>query len=177
MKYSLWLCPPESSPSFVLLDSLLSDVSKSLLTERFVPHATLFSPVLADNDEDAVDQVRKYAKTLAPGGIHVDIAALKTGSKYYQCILLEAINSDSLLAANNAAREYWNAQSQPLFNPHVSVAYGQLAGEELNNAETLVRSMLPNDLQQLSFVAKEIRIVMTVGPCSQWYIAGRVPID
>ncbi|KAJ2063589.1 hypothetical protein GGI17_001664 [Coemansia sp. S146] len=177
MKYSLWICPPESSLPFVLLDTLLSDTSKALSTERFAPHVTLFSPVLADNDEDVVDQVCKYAKALAPGGIHVDIASLTTGSKYYQCMLLEAMRSDSLLAANKAARQYWNAQSQPLFNPHVSVVYGKLAGEELSNAEALVRSMLPKDPQQLSFVAKEIHIVMTVGSCNQWYIAGRVPID
>ncbi|KAJ2350360.1 hypothetical protein GGH91_000218, partial [Coemansia sp. RSA 2671] len=158
------------------LDSLLSSASESLSTERFAPHATLFSPVLATTDESAVDQVRQYVESLAPGGIHVNISSLATGLKYHQSIFLEAASSDSLLAANKAARQHWGAQNQPLFCPHVSVVYGNFAGEELKRAESLVHGMLPNDLQQLSFVAKEVYIVKTVGSCSQWYVAGRVPI-
>ncbi|KAJ2316120.1 hypothetical protein GGI00_007075, partial [Coemansia sp. RSA 2681] len=57
-KYSLWLCPPEASEAFAKLDTLLSDASTSLGTERFAPHATLFSPVQAGTDEEAVAQAR-----------------------------------------------------------------------------------------------------------------------
>ncbi|KAJ2474640.1 hypothetical protein EV174_005560 [Coemansia sp. RSA 2320] len=176
MKYSLWLCPPATSAAFGALDKLLLHASKRLESERFEPHLTLFSPVIADSDEDAVDQVREFAKVLTPGGINVNIAALETGHKYYQCVVLGVARSKGLLEANSAACQHWNKLDLPPFFPHVSVVYGDFVNQQLDAALSLVDGMLPKDLKDLSFEATEIRVVSTVGPCNQWRTAGVVRI-
>ncbi|KAJ2898059.1 hypothetical protein IWW38_001525, partial [Coemansia aciculifera] len=165
-----------SSAAFAKIDTLLSDASSSLHTERFAPHVTLFSPVIAASDEEAIAQVHKYAETLASNSISVVVTELAAGSKYYQCIILKAMSSDTLECANKAARQYWSMQNQPCFNPHVSIVYGDLADEQLSKALSLVRNKLPVDLQELSFVATEIRVANTEGPCDQWRTIGNVPI-
>ncbi|KAI8326098.1 LigT-like protein [Martensiomyces pterosporus] len=187
-KYSLWICPPPGSASHTRIGALITEFSESLGTSLFPPHATLFSPIRAASDEQAIGQVKAYVAKLHEehkglAGIPVGTLNIATGEKFYQCILLEVGNagpgySDAMFrSANETARRHWAAEDQRAFYPHVSLVYGEYEPERLASIASDVRSALPDDARSLSYVATEIRIVETVGPCEQWRDIGGVSIS
>ncbi|KAJ1960674.1 hypothetical protein GGI12_003672 [Dipsacomyces acuminosporus] len=187
-KYSLWVCPPPGTQPHSEIDALIAKFSKSLDAPRFPPHATLFSPIKAATDEQAIQQVQAYISQLHEqsngiAGIPVGVLGLATGKKFYQCVLLEVGTTGSqydeavIRSANAAARKNWTAEAQPEFYPHVSLVYGEYTPERLASIASKVRDELPSQVHSLSYVATEIRIVETVGPCEQWRDIGAISIS
>ncbi|KAJ2768816.1 hypothetical protein IWQ56_002794 [Coemansia nantahalensis] len=181
-KYSLWLSPPGASPASQAVAAAIDKLSSALGGPRFPPHATLFSPVRADSDAKALEQVEHYAAKLRrqlgadTAGIPVEVDSVAAGSTYYQCVFLKGPASEALAAANAAAREQWGAAGQEPFMPHVSLVYGDHPADALPGLQTQAAEALPKDLAALSYVATEIRIVATSGQCEQWHEVGRVSI-
>ncbi|KAJ1722365.1 hypothetical protein LPJ53_003196 [Coemansia erecta] len=184
-KYSLWLCPPAGSDAYAKLDSVIRAFAASLKTPLFSPHATLFSPVRANSDENAMIQVSEYVKRLddklgdsiRANGIPVCVCDVATGDKFYQCVLLDAPSSNILEAANSVAREHWSAADMPAYYPHVSIVYGEFEQSRLADIASQVRDSLPVNIQhELSFTASEIRVIETVGPCEEWRDIGSVSL-
>ncbi|KAJ2787078.1 hypothetical protein GGI15_001011 [Coemansia interrupta] len=184
-KYSLWLCPPGGSDAYSKLDSVIRRFAGSLKTPIFPPHATLFSPVRAGSDRDAMAQVSEYVKrmddklgdSIRANGIPVCVCDVATGNTFYQCVFLDAPSSHILEAANRIAREHWSAADMPAYYPHVSIVYGEFDKNRLDEIASQVRDDLPVNIQhELSFTASEIRVVETVGPCDQWRDIGSVSL-
>ncbi|KAJ2076775.1 hypothetical protein H4R24_005515 [Coemansia sp. RSA 988] len=181
-KYSLWLCPPKASSAHSVLDTAIAELSSSLGTPRFGPHITLFSPIMASSDAEALEQTSAYSDQLRQQskdgvtGISVDIGDLATGSTFYQCVFLECPGSPDLFKANDIAREHWRVEGQPLYRPHVSLLYENCPTEKLAKMKAQARAALPADMPKLTFVATDIYVVKTTGPCSQWSCAGNVSI-
>ncbi|KAJ2608633.1 hypothetical protein H4S08_004372 [Coemansia sp. RSA 1365] len=179
-KYSLWLCPPTASSTHSVLDTAIAELSASLGTPRFAPHVTLFSPIMASSNAEAlkqtsayVDQLRQHTKATA---ISVDTGDLATGSTFYQCIFLGCPGSPDLFEANVIARKHWNIDNRPPFRPHVSLLYDNCPADKLASMKARVRSALPAVMPKLSFMASEIFVVKTTGPWSQWSCVGTVSI-
>ncbi|KAJ2399256.1 hypothetical protein GGI23_002762 [Coemansia sp. RSA 2559] len=183
-KYSLWLCPSGDSNSQVLLNEIITECSKPLGAPHFHPHITLFSPVFANSDSDALTQVREYIvklhseldKDALSAGIPFRASKVAIGGKYYQCVLLEEQGSAVLAQANAIARQHWNANNQPDFYPHASLVYGDYSKSKRKQIAADVIAMLPGDIEQLSFFTSEIRVVQTEGPCEQWRDIGSIHI-
>ncbi|KAJ2703893.1 hypothetical protein FB645_003713 [Coemansia sp. IMI 203386] len=184
-KYSLWLSPPAGSEQYRKLDLAISKFSSMLESPRFSPHLTLHSPVYAESDADALQQVRDYVQKLyqsigdsvRTSGIPVGIRDVATGTKFYQCVLLHAPNSNVLLEANAIAREKWKTAKDPTYYPHVSLFYGDCESDKREALAKQIRDSLPVDMQtELSFTAQEVRIIATVGPCEEWRDIGSVSL-
>ncbi|KAJ2799246.1 hypothetical protein H4R20_004515 [Coemansia guatemalensis] len=182
-KYSLWLCPPTTSTTHSVLDAAIAKLSLSLGTPRFAPHVTLFSPIMASSDAEALEQTSAFVGQLRQQnkdgamGISVDIGDLATGSTFYQCVFLECPGSPELFKANSIARQHWRIESQPQFRPHISLVYNNCPTDKLAKMKAQVRAALPADMPMLSFVATDIYVVKTAGPLSQWSCAGTVSIS
>ncbi|KAJ2717159.1 hypothetical protein H4R19_000103 [Coemansia spiralis] len=182
-KYSLWLCPPAASAAASALAAAIAKLSSALGGPRFPPHATLFSPVAADcGDAEALEQTARFAAELRRqlgadvAGIPVEVDCLAAGDTYHQCIFLKESGSEALAAANAAARQHWGAASQPLFVPHVSLVYGNHPADAMPRLLTQAGTVLPDDLAALSYIATDICVISTSGPCEQWREVGRVSI-
>ncbi|KAJ2737923.1 hypothetical protein H4R23_001505 [Coemansia sp. Cherry 401B] len=169
------------SAAYSGIDAVIARFSSVLNTPRFSPHLTLFSPIRADTDQAALEQVAAYVEHLRKhqlADIGVDISGLATGNKFHQCVLLEAATASSgLSTANAVARQHWDSAGQPPYRPHVSLVYGDYHGSELENLKLQVERELPNDPSALSFATTQILVVETSGSCEQWYSAGSVHID
>ncbi|PIA17607.1 LigT-like protein [Coemansia reversa NRRL 1564] len=181
-KYSLWLCPPTASSAHSVLDTAIAELSASLGSPRFAPHVTLFSPIMASSNAEAlkqtsayVDQLRQLIKDGATG-ISVNIGDLATGSTFYQCVFFECTGSPDLFEANAIARKHWHIENRPPFRPHVSLLYENCPADKLACMKARVRSVLPADMPKLSFMASEIYVVKTTGPWFQWSCVGTVSI-
>ncbi|KAJ1821171.1 hypothetical protein LPJ56_001191 [Coemansia sp. RSA 2599] len=184
-KYSLWLCPPANSAQHRKLDSAIGQFSSMLESPRFVPHLTLHSPAYAESDADILEQVRDYVKQLGEklgdnvcaNGIPIGIRDVATGARFYQCVLLDAPFSDDLLRANAIAREKWTTVKDSAYYPHVSLIYGDYGQDKREALARQIRNSLPANIRDdLSFVAKDVLVVSTVGPCEEWRSIGSVSI-
>ncbi|KAJ2372996.1 hypothetical protein IW150_003838 [Coemansia sp. RSA 2607] len=184
-KFSLWLCPPVGSDAYSKLDSVIREFAASLQTPLFSPHATLFSPVRANDDRSAMLQVSEYVKRLddklgdsiRANGIPVCVCDVATGNMFYQCVLLDAPSSNILEAANSVARDHWGVADMPAYYPHVSLVYGEFDQKRLAEIASQVRDVLPVNIQhELSFTASEVRVIETVGSCDQWRDIGSVSL-
>ncbi|KAJ1731977.1 hypothetical protein LPJ61_002266 [Coemansia biformis] len=181
-KYTIWLCPPAASPAHSKLAAAINSLSATLGGPRFPPHATLFSRIPANSDSDAVEQVSRYAAELRRhlgsdlAGVPVEVDSLATSDNFYQCVVLKEVGSATLAAASAVAREHWAATDRPPFFPHVSLVYGDHPPAKMAALKEQVSRVLPADLASLSYVATEISIFTTSGPCEQWHEVGRVSI-
>lgn len=183
-KYSLWLCPSSTSVAFETLNRYITNFATSYKTESFQPHLTLFSPIYADSDKHAIEQVRSYVDKLHQQKIDsnlsflsIDIGKLATGNTYHQCILLEATHSQPFYDANSIARKHWNVSDRRPFYPHVSLVYGDFTTERKTAMAAEVSSVLPETMDRLSFAATDIRIIETVGSSDQWRDVARISIE
>ncbi|KAJ1647675.1 hypothetical protein J3B02_000251 [Coemansia erecta] len=185
-KYSLWLCPTTGSEPHHRLNSAISQFSSILGSPRFAPHLTLHSPVYAESGVDVLEQVRDYVEQLGQklgdnvraNGIPIGIRDVTTGAHFYQCVLLHAPFSDILLKANAIAREKWNTAKDPKpFYPHVSLIYGDFDQDKKEKLAKQIRDSLPANIREdLSFTAKQVRVVSTAGPFEEWRDIGSVSI-
>ncbi|KAJ1667372.1 hypothetical protein EV178_001366 [Coemansia sp. RSA 1646] len=181
-KYSLWLCPLAGSSAQAHLSGIITHYTKTLGAPLFSPHATLFSPVIASSDGDALAQVRDYVaklhgelcKETLRVGIPFKASSVATGCKYHQCVLLEEQGNPALALANGIARQHWNATNQLDFYPHASLVYGDYTSAKREEIAADVNSKLPEDIEQLSFFAPEIHVVQTTGPCEEWRDIGSI---
>ncbi|KAJ2454137.1 hypothetical protein EV183_001739 [Coemansia sp. RSA 2336] len=176
-KYSLWLCPSPDSTAFSFISSIIDQFAQSIGAPPFSPHLTLFSPIRADTDKEALDQVAEFAGKLREHklvDLPVNVVDVGTGHKFHHCLFLEACGA--LAEANSIARKHWAVASQPPYQPHVSLLYGEYDAEKLNSLQRQVRAMLPTDMAQVSFKTNKIYLVETSGACAQWYIAGHVTL-
>ncbi|KAJ2849774.1 hypothetical protein IWW36_002395 [Coemansia brasiliensis] len=177
-KYSLWLCPSQDSTAFSFISSIINQFAQSINSPQFSPHLTLFSPIRADTDKEALDQVVEYANKLREHeftDLSVNIVDVGTGHRFHHCLFLEEMRGP-LVDANSIACKHWAAASQSPYRPHVSLVYGEYDTEKLNSLQRQVRAMLPTDMAQVSFKTNKIYVVETSGACAQWYIAGHVTL-
>ncbi|ORX67479.1 hypothetical protein DL89DRAFT_294646 [Linderina pennispora] len=139
-KYSLWLSPPKYSPAHASIQSLIAQFSTAPGSPVFSPHLTLFSPVRTDSDAAAIEQVQLYVAKLRErqlSQIPTEIRRVASGSKFYQCIMLEVggVHEDAVRSANTIAREHWDATDQPNYYPHVSLVYRECTAEQRQATE------------------------------------------
>ncbi|KAJ2524444.1 hypothetical protein GGI11_000813 [Coemansia sp. RSA 2049] len=184
-KYSLWLCPAVGSSAQTQLSEIITGKAAALGAPIFSPHTTLFSPVHASSDSDALAQVQEYVAKLGVelgkdtlrAGIPFRANKVATGGKYHQCVLLEEQGNAVLVLANGIARQHWNARGQPAFYPHVSLVYGDFEGPMREEIAAEISSNLPEDIEQLSFFAPQINVVRTTGPCEEWRDIGTIRLS
>ncbi|KAJ2558651.1 hypothetical protein EV175_000693 [Coemansia sp. RSA 1933] len=184
-KYSLWLCPLDDSSAQTHLGGIVAEYAESLGAPSFHPHVTLFSPILASSDSDALAQVREYIAKLhnelgsatLDVGIPFTARRVATGDRYYQSVFMEGQDNMILAQANNIARQHWNATAQPTFYSHSSLVYGNYTSAKREEIAAEIASKLPEDINLLSFFAPEIHVVQTEGLCDQWRDIGSIGLS
>ncbi|KAJ1957319.1 hypothetical protein EC988_000891 [Linderina pennispora] len=180
-KYSLWLSPPKHSPAHASIQSLIAQFSTAPDSPVFPPHLTLFSPVRTDSDAAAIEQVQFYVAKLRErqlSQIPIEIRKVASGSKFYQCIMLEVggVHEDAVRSANTIAREHWDATGQPNYYPHVSLVYRECTAEQREQLKEAVEMAMPANIGSLAYVADEVRIIETVGLCNEWRDIGSISL-
>ena len=123
--YALWLMPEE--PAFSLLAGEISRLSQECSTPRFDPHVTLLGGITVAEAEALASTV-PLAESLKPFGLELgEIGYLED---YFRCLFVRVIPTDSLINANQTAREVFRLPNEPPYMPHLSLVYGKLQMEK-----------------------------------------------
>ena len=165
MACSLWLSPPE--PLYGRLSGLIGALASRLGTEAFAPHITLLSG-LAGDGLDA--RLLRLGRGLAP--FEVRLQGVGLGTEFFHCVFAGAASTPALLAARSRATEVFGVGGSEAFDPHLSLAYGNLGSAEKNAARAAA-----GDLAALSFSVDSIDLMDTGGEVARWRRLARVPLS
>jgi hypothetical protein len=156
---SLWLVPEE--PERARLEALIRALAQRLGTPPFAPHVTLLGGIGL-----AAPEARERARELArgPGSLALQLTHAAHADEFYRCVVLEALPSDALLRAHEAARQALGG-GPGSYRPHLSLVYGRLPAAFREALVGEVEGTLP---LPLATNAAHLELLATAGPPARW---------
>lgn len=147
---SVWLVP--DAPAWDVLDTLVLATSRRLGTPRFSPHLTLVGGV------GHGPEVVAGAAELAHGTPALDLRLVRSvhRAEHFRAVVLETEPSEPLSELHARAMRALPGDTRP-FEPHVSIAYGEVpeAGRAAVAAELAARLPLPVRVSRLEVWSTE----------------------
>ncbi|CAD6886212.1 unnamed protein product [Tilletia controversa] len=141
MGFALWLVPASSqTPVIKAVQARLRESHPT--TPIFEPHVTLLSGFDEADSKKGVEQiweitkkeVLEWGKSRSSGSLDVKLEDVTTRNMFFQCILASLHKDERLMALNLRLRKAFNLDhSQPAYFPHLSLLYGNLTPEEIQN--------------------------------------------
>ena len=126
-RWSVWLCP--DSISQLATQQLVNDCCGQFNLPVFEPHITLFGRVETD-PVPTFTFFEKLVRVFEP--ITLNVLGIKKGILPWKAIYLQMEKSDQLVLLQNKVNLYLNGYRCYEFDPHVSLAYGNL---DINETE------------------------------------------
>lgn len=134
--FHLWIVP--AGEAFNRLAGVIADLSARHHGPAFVPHLTLLGR-LEGEEEDLVDRTHQLACALYPFEVRFKEPGYE--AQYFRCLFLPAEPSPAILDAHQRAVQIFDAQPTSVFDPHVSLLYGEFP-ESLKQA--IIKSLPPD---------------------------------
>ena len=127
--YSIWLLPEKDSRSR-LRDNILR-LSKKLKSPNFHPHCTLYGRLNIPIGKiiPAVDHLSKSINHFS-----TIIKKLKTGKTKWKSLYLTIEKKKEMGISYDYCKKQFISSRNYLFDPHISIAYGNFTPEELHYA-------------------------------------------
>ncbi|KAK9365662.1 2',3'-cyclic-nucleotide 3'-phosphodiesterase [Lipomyces kononenkoae] len=187
---SLWLSPPQSSPIYSALDSLIADLANDLFAPaapRFSPHITLTSDIPVDLDPDAV--IQSLPSSSPPLRIEIQ-KNVAYGPAYFKKIYLRIAKTPDLIqlagecrrmlvyVPNNAgddndaeakARQWQTTE----YDPHLSLVYSDewpITDDNKSHVQAKLEALFDQLGGTTSWVGGTISLVKTIGPVQDWQL-------
>ena len=126
-QWSIWLCPDSSDQSSI--QQLDNECCYRFKSFPFASHITLFGRVNAD-PETAFSFLADYARGL--GSISLNMLGVKTGTLPWKALYLQVDKTEPLVLLQKEIDQYLNVYRHYEFDPHLSLAYGNL---EINESK------------------------------------------
>lgn len=145
-QWSIWLCPDPSDPSSI--QQLVDECCYRFKSSPFASHITLFGRVDAD-PETAFSFLADYVGGL--GSISLNMLSVKTGTLPWKTLYLQVDKTKPLVRLQKEIDQYLNAYRHYEFDPHLSLAYGNL---EINESK-LEKITFPETITFSSVVLME----------------------
>lgn len=126
--YSLWLMPAEQEVHAQFSQCILQlTLQQSPPGEYFMPHVTLFSYLNRPIEEAEMRQrTQELVNGVQPFTVKLAADPMTVSGNHFQAIILAAGKSVALMALNLRAREIFDGLNDPIFQPHLSLAYGDI---------------------------------------------------
>ena len=124
-RWSIWLCPDPSEDSSI--QPLVDDYCSRFNSPSFSSHITLFGRVDAD-PETTFSFLSDCVSGL--GLISLNMLGVKTGSPPWKTLYLQVDKTESLVRLQKEINQYLNVYRHYEFDPHLSLAYGNLEIDE-----------------------------------------------
>ena len=145
-QWSIWLCPDPSDQSSI--QQLVDECCYRFKSSPFASHITLFGRVDAD-PETAFSFLADYVGGL--GSISLNMLGVKTGTLPWKTLYLQVDKTKPLVRLQKEIDQYLNAYRHYEFDPHLSLAYGNL---EINESK-LEKITFPETITFSSVVLME----------------------
>jgi 2'-5' RNA ligase len=156
--YSLWLQP--AGGAYRRWAAEIRRLSRECATPAFEPHITLLGG-LPGPKQVIVAKCARLARRLPPLVIRLTEGDYR--DEYFRCLFVRVAMTETLLRANQAAREIFGVEQSPAFTPHLSLIYGNLSVEE--KEAFLARLGRRFDS---AFVARRLHLYVTAGEPRRW---------
>ena len=124
-QWSIWLCPDPSEQSSI--QQLVNECCYRFKSSPFASHVTLFGRVDAD-PETTFSFLSDCVSGL--GLISLNMLGVKTGSPPWKTLYLQVDKTESLVRLQKEINQYLNVYRHYEFDPHLSLAYGNLEIDE-----------------------------------------------
>ncbi len=155
---SLWLMPEGDARA--RLSGWIDRLAVRFGTERFPPHLTLLSGLLA-REEAAAAALGELAAGLAPFTVRLD--SVDGRDERFLCLFVRAVPGPALHAAHAAAARAFDREPEAGYLPHVSLVYGRLGPQQKVEVTREVRSDV-----SVRFEANRVHLWRTQGPVVDW---------
>ena len=126
-QWSIWLCPDPSEQSSI--QQLVNECCYRFKSSPFASHVTLFGRVDAD-PETTFSYLSDCVRGL--GSISLNMLGVKTGTIPWKALYLQVYKTEPLVRLQKEIDQYLNVYRHYEFDPHLSLAYGNL---EINESE------------------------------------------
>jgi 2'-5' RNA ligase len=156
--YSLWLQP--AGGVYRRWAVQIRRLSRECATPAFEPHITLLGG-LRGPKQAIVAKCSRLARCLPP--LVVRLTEADYLDEYFRCLFVRVAMTDTLLRANEAAREIFGQREPRAFTPHLSLIYGNLSVEE--KEAILARLGRRFDI---TFVARRLHLYVTADEPRRW---------
>ena len=124
-RWSIWLCPDPSEQSSI--QQLVNECCYRFKSSPFASHVTLFGRVDAD-PETTFSFLSDYVIGL--GLISLNMLGVKTGPPPWKTLYLQVDKTKPLVRLQKEIDQYLNVYRHYEFDPHLSLAYGDLEIDE-----------------------------------------------
>jgi 2'-5' RNA ligase len=126
-QWSIWLCPDPSDQSSI--QQLVDECCYRFKYPSFASHITLFGKV----DVDPVTTFSFLADCVfGLDSISLNMLGVKTGTPPWKALYLQVDKTEPLARLQKEIDQYLNVYRHYEFNPHLSLAYGNL---EINESK------------------------------------------
>ena len=124
-QWSIWLCPDSSDQSSI--QQLVNECCYRFKSFPFASHITLFGRVDAD-PETTFSYLSDCVRGL--GSISLNMLGVKTGTIPWKALYLQVDKTEPLVLLQKEIDQYLNVCRNYEFDPHLSLAYGNLEIDE-----------------------------------------------
>ena len=124
-RWSIWLCPDSSEQSSI--QQLVNECCYRFKSSPFASHVTLFGRVDAD-PETTFSYLSDCVCEL--NSISLNMLGVKRGALPWKALYLQVDKTEPLVRLQKEIDQYLNVYRQYEFDPHLSLAYGNLEIDE-----------------------------------------------
>lgn len=155
--YSLWLLPQEDIK--LKYQSIISKLSNEHSFPSFEPHITLLGEVEGE-EQDIVNKTQQLVNMLKP--LILQAGPIKAEDFFFRAVYVQIEASQDLLKMHRNAEFVFNAKRGGLYNPHMSLMYGDYSQD--------IKENIIKDLGSLQdkFTVDVIRLVRSQGTIIDW---------
>lgn len=120
--HSVWLCPEDAKAN--ALQSVISRIAERQDAPTFYPHVTLLGEI-----SGTPDTTSQACKALFANGGTIEATVLRVArsAEFFKSLTLELALPQAIFDARAALSQKLSQTKAPLFQPHLSLAYGAAA--------------------------------------------------
>ena len=172
--YTIWFVPQGE-----LLDEfsqLIIKISDEYGSPKFKPHVTLLGSLTGFTQEEVLSKATELAKSIEP--FEITLTEVTYPSSYpndyeafYRSLYILAQRTEPLMHTNELARKLYVRESDPQFNPHLSIMYGPYPPKTKDE----IISQVGREFD-VSFEADSIHVWSDKGLPRDWKFIKRIPL-
>ncbi|WP_282078200.1 2'-5' RNA ligase family protein [Epibacterium ulvae] len=166
--FSLWLVP--DAPTRETLAADILSLTRASGTAPFVPHITLAGD-LPDTSDDIAAIVQRIAAQARP--IRLTVAEVAQGDQFFKSLFLRLDRSPQITQLRAHCTALGETIDQASFDPHISLAYGDMPKEARQEAMQAARRWVGTSIE-----VSAISLVQSSSetPIQDWQILHRFPL-
>ena len=157
--YSIWVMP--TGQAYEKLSYFITKLSKQYGTPVFEPHMTVLGNII-NTKQQIEEKTAQLASNLSPYA--VTIKDFETSDEYYRNLVARVHRTQTIMHVNEKARQIFDLQQIPPYDPHLSIIYGVLPEE----TKQRIIKHIEEDISETSFKARSFHIVSTDGNPKKW---------